>query len=158
MESEQWLNIDAEQIIHNGEVQGTRDPTGHMLLLDMHFELPFEDVNVHNDQQQNQMGYGSNFMNQNQYIEGYNDYGENQSFYNCPNQASYGNNYGHTLPASHSSLETSRQNSYEKDERQYYDINNYNGQYQDYSPTYENGTINEGECDDGLYYNSRPFK
>lgn len=38
---EQWYNIDAEQVILNGEVQGTRDPTGHMLLLDLHFELPF---------------------------------------------------------------------------------------------------------------------
>lgn len=38
---EQWFNIDAEQVIVNGEVQGTRDPTGHMLLLDLHFELPF---------------------------------------------------------------------------------------------------------------------
>lgn len=38
---EQWFNLDSEQIIVNGEVQGTRDPTGHMLLLDLHFELPF---------------------------------------------------------------------------------------------------------------------
>lgn len=38
---EQWYNIDTEQVIVNGEVQGTRDPTGHMLLLDLHFELPF---------------------------------------------------------------------------------------------------------------------
>lgn len=39
--NEQWYNIDTEQIIVNGEVQGTRDPTGHMILLDLHFELPF---------------------------------------------------------------------------------------------------------------------
>lgn len=39
--TEQWYNIDTEQIIVNGEVQGTRDPTGHMILLDLNFELPF---------------------------------------------------------------------------------------------------------------------
>lgn len=39
---EQWFNIDAEQIIVNGEVQGTTgNSTGHMLLMDLHFELPF---------------------------------------------------------------------------------------------------------------------
>jgi hypothetical protein len=38
---EQWFNIDAEQIMVNGEIGGTRDSTGHMLLLDLHFELPF---------------------------------------------------------------------------------------------------------------------
>lgn len=153
---EQWFNIDAEQIIHNGEVQGTRDPTGHMLLLDLHFELPFEDVDAKNDQQQNNMG---NFANQDQYIESFNEYGEYQTGFDYSNQATYGNNYGQ-LATPHSSLETSRQNSYERDERQYYDINNYyNGQYQEYSPTYENGEMNEGEYDDGaLYYNSRPLK
>lgn len=39
--TEQWYNIDTEQIIVNSEVQGTRDPTGHMILLDLNFELPF---------------------------------------------------------------------------------------------------------------------
>lgn len=154
---EQWFSIDAEQIVHNGEVQGTRDPTGHMLLLDLHFELPFEDVDAQGDQQQNRMGY--QFANQDQYIENFNGHNEIQSNYDYSNQATYGNNYDQ-LPTPHSSLETSRQNSYERDERQYYDINNfYNGQYQEYSPTYENGEMNEGDYDDGaLYYNSRPFK
>ena len=38
---EQWYSIDTEQVMMNGEVNGTRDPTGHMLLLNLHFELPF---------------------------------------------------------------------------------------------------------------------
>jgi C2 domain len=38
---EQWFNIDTEQVLVNGEVGGTRDPTGHSLLLDLHFEMPF---------------------------------------------------------------------------------------------------------------------
>jgi hypothetical protein len=158
---EQWFNIDAEQIIQNGEVQGTRNPTGHTLLLDLHFELPFEDVDAQGDLQQNKIGFGGDFTNQEQYIENYNEYSEYQTDLSYQNQSSYGKNYGH-LPTPHSSLETSRQNSYERDERQYYDINNfYNGQFQDqvYSPTCENGEMNEGDYDDGaLYYNSRPFK
>jgi C2 domain len=43
---EQWLNIDAEQVIVNGEVGGTRDPTGHSLLLDIHFEMPFGEFSL----------------------------------------------------------------------------------------------------------------
>lgn len=66
-----------------------------------------------------------------------------------------------------SSLETSRQNSYERDERLYYDINSYyknmenNHQnfQQKYSPGYENGDMVDGDFEsDALYYNSRPMK
>lgn len=32
-----------EVILMNGEVAGTRNPTGHMILLDCRFELPFGD-------------------------------------------------------------------------------------------------------------------
>lgn len=156
---EQWFNIDAEQIIQNGEVQGTRVPTGHMLLLDLHFELPFEDADAQGGFQQNKMVHSGEYTNQEQYIENCNEYSDYQTDPNYPNQSTYGNNYGQ-LPTPRSSLETSRQNSYERDERQYYDINNfYNGQYHEYSPTYDNGEMNEGDYDDGaLYYNSRPFK
>lgn len=42
---EQWYSIDTEQVMMNGEVNGTRDPTGHMLLLNLHFELPFGKYN-----------------------------------------------------------------------------------------------------------------
>lgn len=102
-------------------------------------------------------------MNQEQYIENCNDYGDYQSDYNYQNQnqnqTSYANNYGQ-LATPRSSLETSRQNSYERDERQYYDVNHfYNGQYQEESPPYENAEMNEVDYDDeGLYYNSRPLK
>lgn len=41
---EQWYNIDADVVMVNGEVGGTRDPTGHMLLLDLHFEMPFGEL------------------------------------------------------------------------------------------------------------------
>lgn len=36
-----WYSIDTDLILMDGEVAGTRDPTGHMLLLDLRFELPF---------------------------------------------------------------------------------------------------------------------
>lgn len=37
----QWYQLDMELILMNGEVAGTRNPTGHMILLDCRFELPF---------------------------------------------------------------------------------------------------------------------
>lgn len=36
-----WYELDMELILMNGEVAGTRNPTGHMILLDCRFELPF---------------------------------------------------------------------------------------------------------------------
>lgn len=38
---EQWYNIDSEQVVTNGEVQGTKNSTGHMILLNVHFETPY---------------------------------------------------------------------------------------------------------------------
>lgn len=105
------------------------------------------------------MGYNVDYTNQEQYIENCNDYGEYQTDFSYQNNSSSQNNYGQ-LATPHSSLETSRQNSYERDERQYYDVNNfYNGQYQEGSPAYDNGEMDVAEYDDGaLYYNSRPMK
>lgn len=180
---EQWFSVDAEQIIINGDVQGTRDPTGHMILLDLHFELPFgkvrseinqvachlslasfhmtfKDVDTEGDPLQDKMVY-NNVDYSNQYIENC----DFQSDFNCQSNPPYSSNYGQLPQATPDyqeagSLETSRQNSYEKDERQYYDVNNYyNRQYQEYSPTYNNGEINDCEYDDGaLFYNSRPMR
>lgn len=102
----------------------------------------------------------TNYNNQEQYIENCNEYGDYQPDFPFQNQTPYGNNYGQLATPHSGSLETSRQNSYERDERQYYDINNvYNGHYQDYSPSYDNGEMNDGDYDDGaLFYNSRPMK
>jgi protein unc-13 len=36
-----WYSIDTDLILMDGEVAGTRDPTGHMILLDLRFEMPF---------------------------------------------------------------------------------------------------------------------
>lgn len=37
----QWMSLDAEQIMENGVVVGTRNPTGDYLLIDCRFELPY---------------------------------------------------------------------------------------------------------------------
>ena len=36
----QWLSLDAELVMRDGEVVGTKNPTGHVLLVDARFELP----------------------------------------------------------------------------------------------------------------------
>lgn len=106
------------------------------------------------------MVYNNDYSNQDQYIENCQDFDDYPTDYNYQNQSLY-QSQQHATP--HSSLETSRQNSYERDERQYYDVNNfYNSSYQDeyQQPQYQNGeTIEEEEYDDGvLSYNSRPRK
>lgn len=59
-----------------------------------------------------------------------------------------------------SSFDNSRQNSYERDESQYYDASSYyNDQYQEPTPTTTcmNGGVYVDE-DEFFSYNSRPFK
>lgn len=38
-EEGQWLSLDQELVIEEGEVVGTKVPTGHSLLLEAHFEV-----------------------------------------------------------------------------------------------------------------------
>jgi len=46
--SGQWLSMDSEIIMKNGEPIGTQGPTGHYVLLDAHFELPSGlSLNIH---------------------------------------------------------------------------------------------------------------
>lgn len=37
----QWYTLDRELVTQNGVVVGSKDPTGHMLMLDCRFELPY---------------------------------------------------------------------------------------------------------------------
>ncbi|XP_023214439.1 protein unc-13 homolog A-like [Centruroides sculpturatus] len=37
----EWLSLDAELVMANGEVVGTKIPTGHSILIEAHFELPY---------------------------------------------------------------------------------------------------------------------
>ncbi|XP_055956306.1 protein unc-13 homolog B isoform X3 [Patella vulgata] len=39
-----WLSLDSELIIQNGEIMGTRLPSGHTILIDARFELPYDVV------------------------------------------------------------------------------------------------------------------
>lgn len=52
--SGQWLSLEAELVMRDGEVVGTKNPTGHSLLVDCRFELPFgkdmSNKNTHNTQ------------------------------------------------------------------------------------------------------------
>uniref|UniRef100_A0A336KAX6 CSON003122 protein n=1 Tax=Culicoides sonorensis TaxID=179676 RepID=A0A336KAX6_CULSO len=38
----QWYTLDKELITQNGAVVGSKDPTGHMIMLDCRFELPYD--------------------------------------------------------------------------------------------------------------------
>jgi hypothetical protein len=157
---EQWFSIDADLVTVNGEVQGTRDPTGHMLLLDLHFELPFDGDTQTADavQHHNKL----NQHEQQQYIESYcsdfqSDYGYQQHATNGPG------GYGQLAATPMSSLETSRQNSYEREERHFYDCNNsynnYNSSYaEEDEEIYEDAEDGENYDDGALYYNSRPMR
>ncbi|XP_067124975.1 protein unc-13 homolog B isoform X3 [Centruroides vittatus] len=38
----EWLSLDAELVVENREVVGTKIPTGHSILIEAHFELPYD--------------------------------------------------------------------------------------------------------------------
>ena len=152
---EQWFTIDTDLVTVNGEVQGTRDPTGHMILLDLHFELPY-DVDTQNTNDGKMINYQNN-QNE-QYIENYGDYQSDYNYQMMNNH--HQNSFGVSATTPMSSLETSRQNSYERDERQYYDCNNhYNNSYpEEDEDIYEDAEDGENYEDGALYYNSRPMR
>lgn len=153
---EQWWSIDSELVQVNGEIQGTHTPTGHSILLDLHYELPY-DVN---DAIQNKLNNRQSFNQTNeQYIENYNNHDNYQSDFN--NYPMMNNGFGgNQLATPLSSLETSRQNSYEREERQYYDCNNYynNSYAEEDEEVYEDAEDAEYYEDGALYYNSRPMR
>ncbi|KAH8041357.1 hypothetical protein HPB51_014638 [Rhipicephalus microplus] len=44
-----WLSLDSELILADGEVRGTKNPTGHSILIEAHFELPYAGVSEDSD-------------------------------------------------------------------------------------------------------------
>ncbi|KAG8236058.1 hypothetical protein J437_LFUL011981 [Ladona fulva] len=42
----QWLSLEAELVMEDGEVVGTKGSTGHSLLVDCRFELPFGESHI----------------------------------------------------------------------------------------------------------------
>ncbi|ESO09438.1 hypothetical protein HELRODRAFT_73897, partial [Helobdella robusta] len=44
----QWISIDSEIVLKNGETFGTQSPTGHHVLIDCRFEIPTYNNNNNN--------------------------------------------------------------------------------------------------------------
>ncbi|KAF5304324.1 hypothetical protein FQA39_LY09703 [Lamprigera yunnana] len=62
--SGQWLSLDAELVMRDGEVVGTKSPTGHSLLVDCRFELPFDPENAEAGELQRKLEMLNNIMDQ----------------------------------------------------------------------------------------------
>ncbi|KAK9747205.1 C2 domain [Popillia japonica] len=143
--SGQWLSLEAELVMRDGEVVGTKNPTGHSLLVDCRFELPFDPENIgaselqrklemlnhimdqeaRAEQARRQMQYlGHSNYNQfdNDISAGYSEDSDYTSDLNYPvgqhanSSASQYRHAAHQINTPQRSLETSRENSYEKDE------------------------------------------
>ncbi|GFS29195.1 hypothetical protein NPIL_655762 [Nephila pilipes] len=53
----QWLSLDQELVMENGEVVGTKVPTGHSLLLEAHFELPCDIEDLEDEELMKKLDY-----------------------------------------------------------------------------------------------------
>ncbi|CAG9853814.1 unnamed protein product [Phyllotreta striolata] len=60
----QWRSLEAELVMRDGEVIGTKMPTGHSLLLDCRFELPFDAENIEAMDLQRKLEMLNNSMDQ----------------------------------------------------------------------------------------------
>ncbi|CAH1101836.1 unnamed protein product, partial [Psylliodes chrysocephalus] len=60
----QWCSLEAELVMREGEVIGTKMPTGHSLLLDCRFELPFDPENIEAMDLQRKLEMLNNSMDQ----------------------------------------------------------------------------------------------
>ncbi|XP_037051144.1 protein unc-13 homolog B isoform X10 [Bradysia coprophila] len=161
---EKWYQLDMEVILMNGEVAGTRNATGHMILLDCRFELPFDSETQPDLQRKLEILNGimthDRRHRQAQYFgnSGYSEDSDYTSDLNYPigqNANSSASQY-RNLMTPQRSLETSRENSYEKEDR-YYDSYAVDpkSSIMMYSPMDEY-QYKDGESDP-LSYNSRPM-
>ncbi|XP_063994154.1 uncharacterized protein LOC135171497 [Diachasmimorpha longicaudata] len=199
-EIEQWMNLDSELEMRGSEVVGTKSPTGHSLLLACRFEQPFGnyvlspdpentrgadlqrklemlnssiDPEARAEQARRQMLY--NFGH-----SGYSEDSDYTSDLNYPvggqganSSASQFRAAANQLATPQRSLETSRENSYERDDHQISGgtapragpIYGYGGR--GHSPRYEQSCPDQGplhrvlpqasgESSEPLFYNSRP--
>ncbi|GJQ77641.1 hypothetical protein Trydic_g12769 [Trypoxylus dichotomus] len=162
----QWLSLEAELVMRDGEVVGTKNPTGHSLLVDCRFELPFgrceppsgwrtilkgstlcsrnhpspkpyaslDPENIGASELQRKLEMLNHIMDQEaraeqarrqmQYLghSGYSEDSDYTSDLNYPvgqhanSSASQYRHAAHQINTPQRSLETSRENSYEKDE------------------------------------------
>ncbi|XP_066996127.1 phorbol ester/diacylglycerol-binding protein unc-13-like, partial [Anabrus simplex] len=129
----QWLSLEAELVMQDGEVRGTRNPTGHSLLVDCRFELPFDSENTEGADLQRKLEILNSIMDQEraeqarrqlQYFghSGYSEDSDYTSDLNYPvgqhanSSVSQFRSAAHQMSTPQRSLETSRENSYERDD------------------------------------------
>ncbi|XP_073978403.1 unc-13 isoform X4 [Rhodnius prolixus] len=130
----EWVSLDAELVMMDGEVVGTKEPTGHSLLVDCRFELPFDAENTEAADLQRKLEILNNIVDQEARAEqarrqmqyfGHSGYSEDSDYtsdLNYPvgqhanSSASQFRSAAHQMPTPQRSLETSRENSYETEE------------------------------------------
>ncbi|BES94156.1 Hypothetical protein NTJ_06965 [Nesidiocoris tenuis] len=130
----EWVSLDAELVMMDGEVVGTKEPTGHSLLVDCRFELPFDAENTEAADLQRKLEALNSIVDQEARAEqarrqmqyfGHSGYSEDSDYtsdLNYPvgqhanSSASQFRSAAHQMPTPQRSLETSRENSYETDE------------------------------------------
>ncbi|XP_023290333.1 probable serine/threonine-protein kinase kinX [Orussus abietinus] len=190
----QWVSLDSELEMRGGEVVGTKSPSGHMLLIDCRFELPFDPENTEAADLQRKLEMLNNTMDQEARAEqarrqilyniGHSGYSEDSDYtsdLNYPvggqganSSASQFRTAANQLATPQRSLETSRENSYERDDHQIpptFGGRLAAGTYGGYggrghSPRYDEPYPEEGppqryssqtaESSEPLFYNSRP--
>ncbi|XP_043278077.1 protein unc-13 homolog B isoform X12 [Venturia canescens] len=191
-DSGQWVSLDSELEMLGGEVVGTKAPTGHTLLIACRFELPFDPENTEAADLQRKLEMLNNTMDQEARAEqarrqilyiGHSGYSEDSDYtsdLNYPvggqganSSASQFRTAANQLATPQRSLETSRENSYERDDHQIPGsvggrrAGSYNYGGRGHSPRYDEPYPGEGppqrystqqsaESSEPLFYNSRP--
>ncbi|XP_026464966.1 uncharacterized protein LOC113367587 [Ctenocephalides felis] len=131
----QWISLEAELVMRDGEVVGTKGATGHSLLVDCRFELPFDLENTEGADLPKELEMLNNIMDQEARAEqarrqfnimvivtGYSEDSDYTSDLNYPvgqhpnSSASQFRSAAHQMHTPQRSLETSRENSYERDD------------------------------------------
>ncbi|XP_053596010.1 uncharacterized protein LOC128667986 [Microplitis demolitor] len=192
----QWVSLDSEVEMRGGEVVGTKTPTGHSLLISCRFEQPFDPENTEAADLQRKLEMLNNTMDQETRAEqarrqilyniGHSGYSEDSDYtsdLNYPvggqganSSASQFRTAANQLATPQRSLETSRENSYERDDHQIpatvggrltASYPNYGTGSRGHSPRYDEPypgenipqryiTPQSGESSEPLSYNSRP--
>ncbi|XP_070516247.1 uncharacterized protein [Cardiocondyla obscurior] len=192
----QWVSLGLELEQRGNEIVGTKKPTGHSLLIDCRLELPYDPENTEAADLQRKLEMLNNMMDQEARAEqarrqilyniGHSGYSEDSDYtsdLNYPvggqganSSASQFRTAANQLATPQRSLETSRENSYERDDHQIPvtvggrlapgNYGSYGGS--GHSPRYDEPYPEDGlsqrylqtqhpsESSEPLFYNSRP--
>ncbi|XP_050303683.1 protein unc-13 homolog B isoform X4 [Anthonomus grandis grandis] len=130
----QWLSLDAELVMKDGEVVGTKMATGHSLLVDCRFELPFDPESMDASDLQRKLETLNKWIDMEARTDqanrhynfigrsGYSEDSDYTSDLNYPvgqhpnSSASQFRSAAHQMNTPQRSLEASRENSYERDD------------------------------------------